>query len=61
VQPLTPTVDLMRHVLVGTPLAEPGVEVARLGGFVVVGVPLGVLGLAAALRYCRRRGTILES
>jgi ABC-2 type transport system permease protein len=61
VQPLTPTVDLMRHVLVGTSLAEPGVELAKLGGFVLIGVPLAVLAVAAALRYCRRRGTILES
>ena len=62
VQPLTPTVDLMRNVLVGLPLADPaGVELLKLVGFSVVGLPIGVAALSGALRYCRRRGTILES
>lgn len=62
VQPLTPTVDVMRHVLVGLPTTEPvGVELLKLLGFAAVGLPLGIAALSGALRYCRRRGTILES
>ena len=62
VQPLTPTVDVMRHVLVGIPLAEPvGYELLKLAGFSVLGLPIGVAALTAALRHCRRRGTMLES
>lgn len=61
VQPFTPTVDLMRHVLVGSPLdgAVAG-ELARMIGFVVIGVPVSLAAVSAARRYGRRRGTLLE-
>jgi ABC-2 type transport system permease protein len=62
VQPLTPTVDVMRHVLVGIPLTDPvGIELLKLAGFSILGLPLGVVALTGALRHCRRRGTMLES
>jgi ABC-2 type transport system permease protein len=62
VQPLTPTVDLMRNVLVGLPIpGDATVDVLRLVGFAVVGLPVGLVGLVAANRHGRRRGTLLES
>jgi ABC-2 type transport system permease protein len=61
VQPFTPAVDLLRWSLVGQPLTDSGwLEVAKLAGFAVVMVPVAILGMAAALRRSRRRGTILE-
>jgi ABC-2 type transport system permease protein len=61
VQPFTATVDLLRNVLVGTPLSEPAlVELAKLGGFLVTMIPLSVLALSAALRHGQRTGTIIE-
>jgi ABC-2 type transport system permease protein len=62
VQPLTPTVDLMRHVLIGLPLAtSAGTELLRLGAFTLVGLPLGVWAVSLARRFSRSRGTVLES
>jgi ABC-2 type transport system permease protein len=62
VQPLTPTVDLMRNVLVGFPLGEgAGLLLLRLGGFTVIGLPVGVAALSAAHRWSRRRGVLLET
>jgi ABC-type polysaccharide/polyol phosphate export permease len=61
VQPFTPTVDLMRHVLVGSPLeGSVAGELARMVGFVVIGLPVSLLAISAARRYGRRRGTLLE-
>ena len=61
VQPFTPAVDLLRNLLVGTPLSHPAAsEVAKLVGFAVITLPLAVLLLRSALRHSRRRGTIIE-
>ncbi len=62
VQPFTPALDLLRHVMVGTPLGSdsPLGEVARLVGFAVVMLPVAVAALRGALRAARRRGTINE-
>jgi ABC-2 type transport system permease protein len=61
VQPFTPAVDLMRYVLVGTPLTDPAwLDVARLVGFTAFFLPLSVWTLHAALRRSRRTGTIIE-
>jgi ABC-2 type transport system permease protein len=61
VQPFTPAVDLLRNVLVGTPLSDPfGVELAKLAGFAAVLLPLSLLVLRAAVRRSRRQGTIIE-
>ena len=61
VQPFTPAVDLMRHVMVGTPL-EGGwaVELAKLVGFGAVLLPLAVWLLTRAVQRSRRLGTIIE-
>jgi ABC-2 type transport system permease protein len=61
VQPFTPAVDLMRHLLVGTPLSDPAwVALLKLAGFAAVLLPGAAIVLTAALRVARRRGTIIE-
>jgi ABC-2 type transport system permease protein len=61
VQPFTPAIDLLRNVLVDTPLRDSaGVELAKLGGFALVTAPVAVLLLQAAVRRSRRLGTIIE-
>lgn len=61
VQPFTPSVDLIRHLLLGTALPEPEwLEVVKLASFALVLVPLSALLLAGAVQFGRRRGTIME-
>jgi ABC-2 type transport system permease protein len=61
VQPFTPTVDLMRHALVGTPLTDPvWLEVVKVAGFAAVLLPLAGWTLRACVRASCRRATILE-
>ena len=61
VQPFTPTVDLMRHVLIGFPLAEsPEAALAKIAAYIVIGIPIGARLVSRAALHGRRRGTILE-
>jgi ABC-2 type transport system permease protein len=61
VQPFTPAADVLRHLLVGAPLADPIiVDLAKLVAFAAVLLPVGVLLLRAAVRYGQRVGTIAE-
>jgi ABC-type multidrug transport system permease subunit len=61
VQPFTPAVNLLRHLLVGLPTADPAWEyLAKLLAFVLVLLPLGTLALARAIELSQRRGTIIE-
>jgi ABC-2 type transport system permease protein len=61
VQPFTPATELLRHVLVGTPLMHSaGVDLLKLVGFTAVLLPLSVWLLQLALRFSRRRGTLME-
>ena len=61
VQPFTPAVDLLRNLLVGTPLHGSALaELAKLAGFAVVTLPLGLLLLRAAVNRSRASGTIIE-
>jgi ABC-2 type transport system permease protein len=61
VQPFTPAVDLLRNLLVGTPLHGSAVgELAKLVGFAVVTFPLALLLLRFAVSRSRARGTIIE-
>lgn len=61
VQPFTPAVDLLRHLLLGTTTDDPALTaLLKLTGFVVVFAPLSVAVLHAAIQIGRRRGTILE-
>ena len=61
VQPFTPAVELLRHVLVGLPTAEPAsVYLVKLVAFVVVLLPLAAWALAAGIALAQRKGTIIE-
>jgi ABC-2 type transport system permease protein len=61
VQPFTPAVDLMRHVMVNTPLHHAAlIDLAKVAGFTFVLLPASIWVLGKALRFSRRRGTILE-
>ncbi len=61
VQPFTPTVDLMRHVLLGLPMTEPAaLAVFKLVLFAAVLIPVSVWALNQAVRISTRRGTIIE-
>jgi ABC-2 type transport system permease protein len=61
VQPFTPAADLMRNVLVGTPLRDHAwVDVLKLVGFATLLLPLSLLVLRAAVARSRRLGTIIE-
>ncbi len=60
-QPFTPATDLLRHLIVDTPLAHPaGVELLKLVGFIAVLLPAGLLLLRASIRYGQRTGTVAE-
>jgi len=61
VQPFTPATELLRHVLVGTPLSDSAwVNLLKLAGFTAVLLPLSVHLLGRALAHSRRRGTLIE-
>ncbi len=61
VQPFTPALELLRHLLVGTALTESaGLSFLKIGACAVVLLPLSVWSVAAALRFGQRRGTITE-
>jgi ABC-2 type transport system permease protein len=61
VQPFTPATDLLRHLLVNTPLVHPAwAELLKLVGFVAVLLPAGVMLLRASIRYGQRTGTVAE-
>jgi ABC-2 type transport system permease protein len=61
VQPFTPAVDLLRHLLVGTHLRDSvRLEVLKLIGFAAVTLPISILVLRVAVRASRRRGTLIE-
>lgn len=61
VQPFTPTVALLRHLLLGIPSVDPvWLELVKLTGFTVVLVPISGTVLWLAIRVSRSRGTLLE-
>jgi ABC-2 type transport system permease protein len=61
VQPFTPAADLLRHLLVNTPLAHSAVvDLLKLVGFVAVLLPAGFMLLRVSIRYGQRTGTIAE-
>ena len=61
VQPFTPAVDMLRNLLVGTPLRDSAaVALVKLAGFALITTPLALLLLRAAVRRSRRLGTIIE-
>ncbi|WP_187369206.1 ABC transporter permease [Baekduia soli] len=61
VQPFTPAVELLRHLLLGLPLTESTwVSLAKMVGFAIVGLPLAGAAVGMAIRSCRRNGTLVE-
>ena len=61
VQPFTPSVDLLRHLLVGTKTVQPvWAELIKLGAFTAALIPLSIGLLWLAVGWSRRRGTITE-
>jgi ABC-2 type transport system permease protein len=61
VQPFTPLVELQRHVLLDRPIeGSAWVAVAKIVGFTLVLLPIGLLALRAGIRHGQRRGTITE-
>lgn len=60
VQPFTPAVNLLRHLLIGTSMGSPWFAVVKLVLFTLALFPLSAAALAAAVRIGQRRGTIIE-
>lgn len=61
VQPFTPSVDLLRHLISGYPLRHAAwLDLLILGGFAVVLLPGATWLVGVAARTSRRRGTITE-
>jgi ABC-2 type transport system permease protein len=61
VQPFTPAVDLLRHVLVDTPQREStALALLKLVAFAAGMLPIALLVLRAAVERSRRKGTITE-
>jgi ABC-2 type transport system permease protein len=61
VQPFTPAVDLLRHLLVGTRSLHPvWLELVKLSAFTAALIPVSTAVLWFAVGSSRRRGTIIE-
>jgi ABC-2 type transport system permease protein len=61
VQPFTPTLQLLRNLLVGTPLhGSPSVFLLKIVLWAVVLLPPTAWALARAVRVGQQRGTIIE-
>lgn len=61
VQPFTPTVELLRNVLVGTPMeGSPWTGLAKIGVAALVLMPFSIWALGLAIRQSQKRGTIIE-
>ncbi|HTA34562.1 MAG TPA: ABC transporter permease [Solirubrobacteraceae bacterium] len=61
-QPFTPATNVLRHLLVDSPV--PGGSVAssllRMAGFAAVLLPVSLFVLSRSIRFSQRRGTIIE-
>lgn len=61
IQPFTPLIDLLRHLLIGTPLGDPvSTTLVKVLAFVAVLLPLGLLVLHGAIQRGRRHATLIE-
>jgi ABC-2 type transport system permease protein len=61
VQPFTPATELLRNLLVGTPMADSTLTATgRLAAFAVLLIPPSLWLLTLAVRAGRRRGTLIE-
>jgi ABC-2 type transport system permease protein len=60
-QPFTPATEVLRHLLVGSPLSTSiGLSLFKLAAFAAVLLPTSIYALVAAVRVGQRRGTIIE-
>jgi ABC-2 type transport system permease protein len=60
-QPFTPATELLRHLLVNSPLHTSTLTaIAKLVGFAAVLLPVSLFALHHAIRVGQRRGTIIE-
>lgn len=60
-QPFTPATNVLRHLLVNSPLADPiGLSLLKLAAFAAILLPISIYALSAAIRVGQRRGTIIE-
>jgi len=61
VQPFTPALDLLRHLLLGTtPTQSVALELFKLVAFSLMLIPICAGALALAVGLGRRRGTLME-
>ena len=61
VQPFTPSIQMLRHVLIGAEVpGDPWMLIVKIAAFVVVMIPLGFFALRGATRLGQRTGTIIE-
>lgn len=61
VQPFTPAVNLLRHLLVGLPMStSPWLALLKLVAFTAVLFPLGAWVFSRGVAMGQRRGTIIE-
>ena len=61
VQPFTPAADVLRHLLVDTPLRESmALSLFKLAAFAAVLLPLSAWVLTRSVQFGKRRGTIIE-
>lgn len=61
VQPYTPALELLRHLLIDAPAqGNPALDAMRLFLFAVIMLPVSIWILQGAVRLCRRRGTLTE-
>lgn len=60
-QPFTPATEMLRHLLVGSPMeGSMAVAVAKIAAFAYLLIPAALYALHRAIRYGQRRGTIIE-
>jgi ABC-2 type transport system permease protein len=61
VQPFTPTLELLRHLVAGTPMTgSAGAAFLKLALFITIFTPAAWWLLQSAIRFGQRRGTIIE-
>jgi hypothetical protein len=61
VQPVTPTLELLRNSLVGTPVdGSPWIALGKVVAAAAVLLPISAWLLALAIRKSQRLGTIIE-
>jgi ABC-2 type transport system permease protein len=61
IQPFTPAVDLLRHVLAGSSLQSSlWIELLKMSLSAALLLPVSVWALSSAIRLSQRRGTIIE-